>query len=413
MGLRPRADDVLVVNPLAPAGWDYFALDGVEYHGHNLTIAWDRDGSRYGRGAGLTVFVDGEMIARTPALGRLEVALPSSTGSTTGEEQYADPGRNDRPHNFAVNNDGGFFPNISASFSAPSMPSSFANDGNYWYTVSPPNRWTTLGSPNREDWIEVDFGIERPVSTVKLYFLDDGTVAAGSDPGITVPASYRLEAWIDGDWQEIAGQSRLPGTPTGHRANSVSFPTVETSRIRASLMHRPGMASGLTEFEAWGRSDLPLPPPTGPITNLAIARDSEFPRASASFTSGYDQIAHVNDGLVAFTRYQRNRWTAFESPNESDWVEVDFGTPTTVGRIELYLWGDGRGVAAPATYRVEYWDGSAWTAATELARAPEAPTTWAVNTVRIQPVETERLRVVFEHALPMVSGLTEFAIWAD
>ena len=201
VGLRPRADDMLVVNPLAPTEWDYFALDGIEYHGHNLTIAWDRDGSRYGRGAGFMAFVDGDMIAQTPELGRLEVALPASTASATGGARDASPTSDrshiERPHNFAVNNDGGFFPHISASFSAPGTPPSFANDGNYWYTMSPSNRWTTVGSPNQEDWIQVDFGNERPVDAVKLYFLDDKTAAAGTDAGITVPASYRLEAWID------------------------------------------------------------------------------------------------------------------------------------------------------------------------------------------------------------------------
>ncbi len=422
VGLRPRADDVLVVNPLAPPEWDYFALDGVEYHGYDLTIAWDRDGSKYGRGAGLMVFIDGEMIAQTPALGRLEVALPTA-GHSAGARSAS---RKDRLHNFAVNNDGGFFPHISASFSAPGTPPSFANDGNYWYTISPSNRWTTGGSPNVEDWIQVDFGTERPVSAVKLYFLEDsgngspaGGLAAGGervsertgDSTIAVPADFRLEAWIESDWQEVPDQIRRPEDPTGHRANTVTFPTLLTSRIRATFMHRPGHASGLTEFEAWGSADLPLPPPTGPITNLAITRDAEFPKVSASFTSRYDRIGHVNDGLVSFTRYQRNRWTAFESPNPTDWIEIDFGKPRAVGRLELYLWGDDRGVAAPADYEVHFWDGSNWAPAVRIARTPEQPATWAVNTIRIEPVETQRIRVVLEHALPLVSGLTELTIW--
>src|SRR3712207_8820906 len=38
--------------------WPYWALDGVSYHGYAVSILWDRDGSRYGRGRGLTVIVD-------------------------------------------------------------------------------------------------------------------------------------------------------------------------------------------------------------------------------------------------------------------------------------------------------------------------------------------------------------------
>ena len=54
IGLRPRMDNTVEVNPLIPEGkWDYFCLDNVLYHGRNLTILWDKDGSRYQRGKGL------------------------------------------------------------------------------------------------------------------------------------------------------------------------------------------------------------------------------------------------------------------------------------------------------------------------------------------------------------------------
>src|SRR5205823_4018840 len=51
IGLRPRADDQVEVNPLIPAGtWDWFCLDRVPYHGHLLTILWDRTGEHFHRG---------------------------------------------------------------------------------------------------------------------------------------------------------------------------------------------------------------------------------------------------------------------------------------------------------------------------------------------------------------------------
>ena len=71
-GLRPRADDLVEVNPLVPDGvLDYFCLDNVSYHGRSLTILWDKDGSRYNRGAGLRVLVDGKEIAHSDTLKRV------------------------------------------------------------------------------------------------------------------------------------------------------------------------------------------------------------------------------------------------------------------------------------------------------------------------------------------------------
>lgn len=62
-GLKTRADDVIEIDPLAPADWPYFALDDVPYRGHRLSIVWDKDGSRYGKGAGLRVLVDGKELS--------------------------------------------------------------------------------------------------------------------------------------------------------------------------------------------------------------------------------------------------------------------------------------------------------------------------------------------------------------
>jgi hypothetical protein len=76
-GLRPRADNILEVNPLLPAGkWDWFCLDRVPYHGHNLTILWDKTGSRYHAGKGLRLYVDGRLVASREELGRLSVTMP-------------------------------------------------------------------------------------------------------------------------------------------------------------------------------------------------------------------------------------------------------------------------------------------------------------------------------------------------
>lgn len=78
IGLRPRMDNAIEINPLIPADrWAWFCLDDVKYHGRNLTIVWDADGSRYHAGKGLRVLVDGKEVGRSETLTRLicEAAL--------------------------------------------------------------------------------------------------------------------------------------------------------------------------------------------------------------------------------------------------------------------------------------------------------------------------------------------------
>lgn len=75
-GLRPREDNVVEVHPLLPPRtWDWFCLDGVSYHGRNLTILWDRTGERFSKGRGLQVLANGRRIASSPELKRLTGSL--------------------------------------------------------------------------------------------------------------------------------------------------------------------------------------------------------------------------------------------------------------------------------------------------------------------------------------------------
>ena len=77
IGLRPMGGNELLLHPLLPDGkWKYFALDGVPYHGHLLTILYDLDGSRYNRGSGLQILCDGHVIAHAARLQALRVSLP-------------------------------------------------------------------------------------------------------------------------------------------------------------------------------------------------------------------------------------------------------------------------------------------------------------------------------------------------
>jgi hypothetical protein len=72
IGLRPRADNIIEINPLIPENkWDWFCLDNILYHGKNLTIFWDKTGDKYKKGKGLHVWVNGKEVGRSEKLSRL------------------------------------------------------------------------------------------------------------------------------------------------------------------------------------------------------------------------------------------------------------------------------------------------------------------------------------------------------
>ena len=57
-GFVPQEDGSVVVKPLAPKSWDWWCVDGIRYHGYHVTVLFDRDGLRYGKGCGLVVLKD-------------------------------------------------------------------------------------------------------------------------------------------------------------------------------------------------------------------------------------------------------------------------------------------------------------------------------------------------------------------
>ena len=397
VGVQPSAGDTLRLHPLAPDTWDYFALDDLPYRGHRLAVVWDRTGERYALGSGLHVLVDGRKLASSARLEPMTVELPPAV-----EVPLPAAVR----FNYAVNNDGDWFPRFAASHVGAGSALSYVNNGQYRYDLRPVDRWTTVGSESDSDWLEVEFGVRRPIETVRLYVLDDGE-------GVLAPRAFELEYDDGGSWRPVPGQQRYPAQPSGRRRNTVSFPVLEVDKLRAVFRHAAGGRTGLTEFEAWGpgqRPYVPAPPPAG---NLAFnGRGAGYPQATASSSDRFGgRPESAIDGKIIFLPTPMNRWTSYESPNESDWLEIDFGESQTVGRAVLHLYDDRGGVQPPKDYRVQAWTGQAWRDVDVISREPEQPTGSMANTVTFAPVEAEKVRVLFVHDGRARSGLTELELW--
>jgi hypothetical protein len=397
VGVITRDDDTLEVRPLAPEAWDYFALDELPYRGRRIGVVWDRLGTRYGLGKGFHLLVDGKKQATSAHLDRLTIKLPPLPARPRPASTLV---------NFAVNNDGAYYPLLKASFSNPRYPLHKLIDGNYWYHVAPPNRWTFEGSPAMNDWIVLDLGTKRPLHTVKLYLLDDG-------PMIAPPAKIDLEWWDGKEWKHPVELSRSPEKPAGRRANTICFKEVDAARLRIAFTHRGKLRTGLSEIEAWGDAVLPVAAPPPPVNLAYNPTGKGFPRASASYTSRFDQVRMANDGVISWSPRPHNRWTSYESPRESDWLEIDFGEPKTVSRVELAIYDDRGGVQAPARYSIEYYDGKSWRETANQRKTPAEPAGGQINEVRFDAVKTRKVRVVFTHRGKARSGVSEVLVWPE
>jgi len=84
IGVRPQEGNLLTINPLVPQDtWDYFCLDNLPYKSHKLSVLYDKDGSRYGKGQGFKVFVDGVLKAEKPAVQKIVINLEGDITNTS------------------------------------------------------------------------------------------------------------------------------------------------------------------------------------------------------------------------------------------------------------------------------------------------------------------------------------------
>ncbi|MDR7153414.1 hypothetical protein J2W40_000208 [Sphingobium xenophagum] len=236
VGIRPRADDVLEVNPLLPDAADpqslaWFRVQDVPYHGHKIAVTWDADGSHYKRGKGLSIEVDGREVARRATLGRLEVPVARVPTAPIA-----------RPINRAVQLVRSQFPKGSASSNTDPENVHDAIDGRTWFFPELPNGWSSVPSPASaatEQWYAIDFGQPTDLSRAELAFFADGARFA-------VPQSYRLQAWVAERWQDIATPK---DSPVANGVTDVRWPALRTSRVRVLLTQPRGKATRLAEFK--------------------------------------------------------------------------------------------------------------------------------------------------------------------
>ncbi|WP_338466171.1 discoidin domain-containing protein [Novosphingobium sp. ZN18A2] len=231
VGIRPRADDVLEVDPLLPPAGDpqtlaWFRAQDVPYHGHRVAVTWDADGSHYHRGAGLSIEIDGREVARRKSIGRLQAPISRKANPPIHREI-------DR----AVQLVRGQYPIPSASSGEDAEKLHGAIDGRVWFYPELPNGWESDGS-NAPQWFAVNFGKTVSLGSVELSFFADAA-------RYSAPRSVSIEYWRDGRWTGLA-----QGQPIANGVTRLDFADVKTSRIRARMTPSKGRAIRLVELKA-------------------------------------------------------------------------------------------------------------------------------------------------------------------
>jgi hypothetical protein len=237
VGIRASAEDELVVNPLVDESLiTYFRADRVVYHGREVGVQWDRDGSRYGV-AGLRVEVDGEVVASSLTLGRLSV-----------EVKRVAPGPIVRRVAKSVQlNSTTAWPRASVSVPGYNSTTLYpAIDGRIWFfpEVDVANGWSTPVGNGTEMWLQVEFGNNATVtSAADLAFF------ANEEQGFDVPEAYRVQVKDENKWKDVSEAKYAE--PVANGITEVEWEEVTSGIVRLVFMPKDGKRVRIVEFKVY------------------------------------------------------------------------------------------------------------------------------------------------------------------
>jgi hypothetical protein len=110
-------------------------------------------------------------------------------------------------------------------------------------------------------------------------------------------------------------------------------------------------------------------------------------------------IKALNDGVVKDAPLPPDLWGSWSPQNPpQQWIEYRWPQPVTLDGSRIRFWADhpagaDEGVAPPAAWRLEYWDGG-WKPVRSASSYATAPDTW--QAVRFPAITTRCLRAVFD-----------------
>ena len=126
--------------------------------------------------------------------------------------------------------------------------------------------------------------------------------------------------------------------------------------------------------------------------------------ATASYTSPWESIAAVNDGIDPATSNDtvNRRWGTWPNTGEQS-VLLTWASTQSLRSADVYFFDDNGGVRVPASWRLQSWTGSSYV---DVAGATGYPTAVnQYNAVNFTAVSTSRLRLVLQSGAASVGVL--------
>ena len=369
-GIQPRSDEKIELSPI-DFSYDHFMVNNVRYHGHDLTVVWDKpdDGKTWYNECpeGYSLYIDGTLAFTLKDLahvvydsatkeisfpdGAVEIvtnnggaAIPTAMNTVITEEKVLNMLEKSGVHGMTNLAEGA---EVTATFTpdkarAASWAEKHRADGSDstskavnetapdpqavvdGTTVDMPF-WGNYGSVNERDSLTLKLSSKQTVDMATLYFYNDRQTN-----GYSEPSKFAVEYWDGEAWQAVRQQTRTPSAPRANY-NAVYFAPVETDQLRFTFTNKGKGFTAVTEIQLFNEGGDRDHPAQNTAPSVKLAEDT-------SLTGNlYTTLkATCTDDGMPYDKDMSYAWEVISAPEGAETLLSSANKPTTTisGTVE-------------------------------------------------------------------------------
>ena len=369
-GIQPRSDEKIELSPI-DFSYDHFMVNNVRYHGHDLTVVWDKpdDGKTWYNECpeGYSLYIDGTLAFTLKDLahvvydsatkeisfpdGAVEIvtnnggaAIPTAMNTAITEEKVLNMLEKSGVHGMTNLAEGA---EVTATFTpdkarAASWAEKHRADGSDstskavnetapdpqavvdGTTVDMPF-WGNYGSVNERDSLTLKLSSKQTVDMATLYFYNDRQTN-----GYSEPSKFAVEYWDGEAWQAVRQQTRTPSAPRANY-NAVYFAPVETDQLRFTFTNKDKGFTAVTEIQLFNEGGDRDHPAQNMAPTVKLAEDTSL--TGNLYTTL--KATCTDDGLP-YDKDMSYAWEVISAPEGAETLLSSANKPTTTisGTVE-------------------------------------------------------------------------------
>jgi hypothetical protein len=165
------------------------------------------------------------------------------------------------------------------------------NDGIIRPNPLPPDMWGSYGADRpASQWVQYDWAEPVRIDRSSIQFWSDREPGTGD--GVSTPASWSLQYWDQGRWNDVQNPSDYP--TTARELHEVTFTPVTTTRLRAVMNAAPGTTTpakySALAVEEWSVGAI-APEGYDPATTSTLVGEAPELPDTVALVYGTDRVA--------------------------------------------------------------------------------------------------------------------------